>query len=142
MTSEARRRANQRNARNSTGPRSPEGKARASRNAVRYGLNIPVIAVPAWRGFIAATTDALLDLSELPRDQAQRIAELLAHLARIREAKCAAIARDQARPERKEICGHADLEGRAILAALPELLILDGYERKARSRLRRALRDL
>src|SRR4029450_1455709 len=38
MSSEAQRRANRRNALNSTGPKSPEGKARVSRNAVTHGL--------------------------------------------------------------------------------------------------------
>jgi hypothetical protein len=38
MASEAQIEANRRNAQRSTGPRSPEGKAAASRNAVRHGL--------------------------------------------------------------------------------------------------------
>jgi len=102
-----------------------------------------VIAVPAGRGVIAEATDALLSLGELPPDQAPRIAERVAQLARIRKAKCAAIARGEARL-REAAASPTDLEREALatLAALPELQTLDGYERKARSRLRRALRRL
>ena len=39
MTSERQLRANKANARRSTGPRSPEGKHRASRNATTHGLS-------------------------------------------------------------------------------------------------------
>jgi hypothetical protein len=42
ITSERKRRANRENARASTGPRSRAGKARASRNARRHGLSIPI----------------------------------------------------------------------------------------------------
>jgi hypothetical protein len=38
MTSDAKRAANQRNARNSTGPRTATGKAASSRNSLRHGL--------------------------------------------------------------------------------------------------------
>jgi hypothetical protein len=39
MTNQQKNRANARNAKNSTGPRSQAGKARSSRNALRHGLN-------------------------------------------------------------------------------------------------------
>src|ERR1700704_1881657 len=45
--SEKKRAANRANARASTGPKTPAGKARVARNARRHGLNLPVTADPA-----------------------------------------------------------------------------------------------
>ena len=44
MASEKQIAANRRNATKSTGPRSSAGKKRASRNAYRYGLSLPITA--------------------------------------------------------------------------------------------------
>jgi hypothetical protein len=46
MTSEKQLRANKRNARRSTGPRTKEGKARSSQNAVTHGLSAESILIP------------------------------------------------------------------------------------------------
>jgi hypothetical protein len=45
--------ANRANARCSTGPRTAEGKARASRNAVRHGLSVSVLADPELSAEVA-----------------------------------------------------------------------------------------
>ena len=47
MTSPAKIRANRRNARRSTGPRSRAGKAIAARNSRRHGLTLPVLDEPS-----------------------------------------------------------------------------------------------
>ena len=47
MTSERKQRSNRANARLSTGPKTAEGKARASKNARRHGLNLPVLRDPS-----------------------------------------------------------------------------------------------
>src|SRR5260370_30377070 len=46
MVSEKQLEANRQNARKSTGPRSAEGKFRASRNAVKHGLTAESVVLP------------------------------------------------------------------------------------------------
>src|ERR1700704_3698024 len=48
MSSRHRKTANQLNAGRSTGPRTPEGRAKASRNSRRHGLAVDVFNDPAW----------------------------------------------------------------------------------------------
>lgn len=60
MTSKRKVRANQKNARSSTGPRSASGKSRASQNARQHGLSLSAVdegehspAISAWAQSIA-----------------------------------------------------------------------------------------
>ena len=46
MTSEAQMKASRENAKKSTGPRTPEGKARASKNALKHGLMAQDAVIP------------------------------------------------------------------------------------------------
>lgn len=59
MTSAAKIRANQRNAKKSTGPRSVEGKAKASQNALRHGLTVPISCDPKLVARVEALATAL-----------------------------------------------------------------------------------
>jgi hypothetical protein len=95
MASERQIAANQRNARQSTGPRSGPGKMRASRNAYRHGLSAS----------ISSSAGSAKQLNKLARKIAGRAEEpiLLEHaraaaqaeldLARVRRVKVALIGR-------------------------------------------------
>src|ERR1700738_1367218 len=59
MISEARSEASRRNGRRSRGPRTPAGKARASRNAFRRGLSPPAALDHVFADQIAALARAI-----------------------------------------------------------------------------------
>ena len=46
MTTDARTEANRKNAQRSTGPKTPEGKARSSKNALKHGLTSEELILP------------------------------------------------------------------------------------------------
>lgn len=93
MVSERKRRSNRANARNSTGPRTPAGKQRASRNAFRHGLSVDVELNPDARAWVGKATRELVkpfppsaDLDRAARELAaafyalRRVSRVRAHL--------------------------------------------------------------
>jgi len=81
--------ANRANARASTGPKSAEGKQRASQNARRHGLNVPIWRDPAWSEDVKALARefAGLGASRSRRELAIRIAEAQIEIIRARCAR-------------------------------------------------------
>jgi hypothetical protein len=69
-TSERKIEANRENAQKSTGPRTPEGKAAASRNALRHGLLAQQVLLPGENG------EALRKLGEVLRTELQPVGDL------------------------------------------------------------------
>jgi hypothetical protein len=145
MTSELKVLANRQNAKKSTGPRTKTGKSRASRNAVRHGLERVDFGNPGYPAQVERLARAICpDASDPFRyEQALIIAETQTFLARVRAARIAAIERDS--PARllgrgDESAPQALDETERLSRALPDLLSLERYERRALSRRRRAIR--
>jgi hypothetical protein len=145
MTSELKVLANRQNAKKSTGPRTKTGKSRASRNAVRHGLERVDFGNPGYPAQVERLARAICpDASDPFRyEQALIMAETQTFLARVRAARIAAIERDC--PARllgrgDESAPQALDETECLSRALPDLLSLERYERRALSRRRRAIR--
>jgi hypothetical protein len=117
--------ANRRNATRSTGPRSREGKAKASRNALRHGLARVFNRTGADREQITALAKAICPEDDEPcLQQAVLVAECQHLLHRVHAARAALLESTSA--------------GANLRSAVPVLNQLERYERRAWSRRRRA----
>jgi hypothetical protein len=161
MTSETRRAANRRNAARSTGPRSAAGKKRASQNALRHGLAIPLCQDAATRAEIERMAKLICGdgASRLKYELALVMAESELVLQRARMTRVAITERamdtaharaDQGQPrahpgrgagtDAPAAAAATDIE--ALRQALPQLARLERYARRAFLRGERAARRL
>lgn len=143
-TSDRKRAANRANATRSTGPRSASGKARASRNALRHGLNLPVTQSVS-EGEVEALARRFAGGDPEKLEFARAAAEAHLDLARIRGAKDLILMKacgDFGGPMGSAPGAYTIQEMVWICLAdvADRLITLDGYERKALSRRKRALR--
>jgi hypothetical protein len=158
--------ANRRNARRSTGPRSQAARKRASRNSFRHGLAAGVITnaerikhVERTARKIAGATTDIVTL-----EWARTVAQAEYDLAQVRRVKAALMSRIMMlggfeTPDTSQSLGQLKHKAKpletpseptpppdgtadAIQMALSELIRLDRYERRAATRLERALHIL
>lgn len=108
--------ANRRNASKSTGPRTPEGKARVGKNAIEHGLLAQLKVLPGlerpedWERHLEQTVADLMPQGYLERTFAERVAHVLWRLRRAAryegEAASAAIENAERQLARDELGWH------------------------------------
>jgi hypothetical protein len=101
LTSEKQRRANQTNARASSGPKTKAGKARSAQNALRHGLSIPVCKEPSLSSQAEEIARKLAgpDPDDTLLDRARAVSEAQVDLNRVRARRNALVSRLLADPE-------------------------------------------
>jgi hypothetical protein len=101
MSSARKIKSNRANARSSTGPKTPKGRGRSAKNALRYGLSLPVHSDPTLSQEVAALArqiagaDATAEIQEMAR----AIAEAQADLRRVRVLRHDLISRALSDPD-------------------------------------------
>jgi hypothetical protein len=146
VASERQREANVRNAARSTGPRTTAGKRRSSKNALRYGL-----AVPVWEN--QELSDEALELSNAIIAEhgpeafglARAIAEAQVALDRVHLVRGELFNEFFDRLDPRRLGGHTgsnQIPSEILDVALNHLTKLERYERRALSRRKFAVRAL
>jgi hypothetical protein len=145
VSSEKQAAASRRNGRAGKGPRTAAGRAKASRNALRHGLNVPVLADPEASAEARALATRIAGDGADPVLQALalRIAEAQINLCREKHARHRLLDRNAA--ARADDGDKGRTEYLARLARVfaergKELSALDRYERRALSRRKSAVR--
>lgn len=147
MTSEARIAANRRNAAYSTGPKSPEGKARSRRNAWKHGLSTSIGMDPTWAEGADELAHVIYQTSAEPRIKRNpyQVASLTMDVVRAENAKTdllnlelvrigagSASADSAYSPELA-----AEQEMKAVLNIVDVLVRLQSYQDRTEARIRR-----
>jgi hypothetical protein len=159
LISQARKEANQRNAKASTGPRTPLGKAISSRNSRRHGLAMTILKDPIWsievhrlaKIFVpnSATADvdqairtSLTAMMEVMRVQEARNELWKIALARqLTQASGHLAVEGDGAPRGESGALSQDPEAMIALEVLPLIIKLERYQRRAEAYCRRMLEE-
>jgi hypothetical protein len=143
MTSQRKIEANRRNALRSSGPRTTAGKARSRRNAFKHGLAIPLNRDESFADRAEMFAAALTPLFAKPPEILRLAAEWQTEIERIQQTRVAMINREieQQASTAADAANDETHIAAAVAAALPDLVRFERYERRAASRLRKALRS-
>ncbi len=101
MSTERKIRASRANAEASTGPKSPQGRARVARNALRHALSLPVYSDPALCEEVQALAREIAgpDPDDEIQELARRFAEAQVDLRRVRNARHQLLSRTLSNPD-------------------------------------------
>jgi hypothetical protein len=126
------------------GPRTPDGKRKSSRNALRHGLSLspagdPALCAQAER-LAAALAGEGASTERFERCRALAHAQL--DVWRVRAVRAALIDTAAAQKRGDATLNDREREGAALLAAWPQLVRLERYDRRAHSRRKRLVRTL
>jgi hypothetical protein len=101
VTSARKIRSNRSNARSSTGPKTATGRGRSARNALRYGLSLPVLSDPTLSQEVTALARQIAGADAAPEVQelARQIAEAQVDLHRVRALRHDLVSRALSDPD-------------------------------------------
>jgi hypothetical protein len=101
VTSARKIRSNRANARSSTGPKTPKGRGRSAKNALRYGLSLPVLSDPTLSQEVAALARQIVGADATPamQEMARNFAEAQVDLRRVRFLRHDLISRALSNPD-------------------------------------------
>lgn len=134
--SKSRKQANRKNALHSTGPKTPRGKAKSSRNAVKHGLcSLSPVVAPFereddWEAFRTGILESLSPVGQLETELAERVAF---HSWRLR--RIARYERERIGIAQESVKEDVDADLRQGLVALPDRSSEDfgrGFDERAK----------